>query len=360
MTDTREEQAADLVERLFEDLLGAITTLSVAIGDSLGLYRALADGGPATAADLAARAGIHERYAREWLEQQAADGILEVMTADGDSAARRFALPAGHADVLTNPESPSYFAPFARMLAAAGIQAPRLIEAYRTGGGVSWDAFGPDMRQAQGDANRPMFFHQLAQEHLSQVPDVYQRLQSEDGARVADIGCGMGWSSIALATAFPGVRVDGFDLDAPSVETARRNAIERGVDDRVRFHEEDAAEARGAYDLVVAFECIHDMPRPVEVLATMRKLAGSEGAVIVMDERVAEEFTAPADPVERLMYGYSILICLPDSMSHSPSAATGTVMRPSTLRQYALAAGFSEVETLPIEHEFFRFYRLRP
>ncbi|MFN8584434.1 MAG: methyltransferase domain-containing protein [Dehalococcoidia bacterium] len=357
MPETPEDQAADLVERLFEDLLGAITTFSVFLGDRLGLYRALAAGGPATPAELAARSGIHERYAREWLEHQAVDGILEA-SKERDADRRTYTLPPGHAEVLTNVESLSYFAPFSRLVAAAGIQAPRLLEAYRTGGGVAWDAYGPDMREAQGDANRPMFFQQLPHDYLAQLPDLYERLTSEDGARIADIGCGLGWSSIALAKAFPGVHVDGFDLDAPSIEAARRNAAEAGLEGRVHFHEEDAAEATGAYDLVVAFECIHDMPRPVDVLATMRQLAGERGTVLVMDERVAEEFAAPADAVERLMYGYSILICLPDSMSHTPNAATGTVMRPSTLRTYALEAGFTEVETLPIENDFFRFYRL--
>lgn len=357
MTNTPEDQATDLVERLFEDLLGTITTFGVFLGDRLGLYRALAEGGPATSADLAGRAGIHERYAREWLEQQAVDGIL-VASEDGDALGRTFTLPPGHAEVLTNADSLSFFAPFVRLLWAAGTQAPHLLEAYRSGGGVSWDAFGPDMRKAQGDANRPMFFQQLAHEYLAQVPDVYERLHGDEGARIADVGCGMGWSSIALAMAFPDVTVDGYDLDAPSVEAARVHAADAGVSDRVRFHEEDAAEAIGLYDLVVALECIHDMPRPVEVLATMRHLARDGGAVIVMDERVAEEFTSPADAVERLMYGYSLLVCLPDSMSHTPSAATGTVMRPSTLRRYALDAGFSDVETLPIEHDFFRFYRL--
>lgn len=358
MTNSHEAQAADLVERLFEDLLGTITTFSVFLGDRLGLYHALAAGGPATASELAARARIHERYAREWLEQQAVDGILEA-SKDADAASRRFTLPAGHAEVLTNAESLSFFAPFMRVVVAAGIQAPHLLEAYRSGGGVSWETFGRDMREGQGDANRPMFLNQLAHEYLARIPDVYERLRSEAGARIADVGCGVGWSSIALGTAFPRVTVDGFDLDAPSIEAARLNAAHAGVAHRVRFHEEDAAEATGTYDLVVAFECIHDMPRPVEVLATMRQLAGTDGTVMVMDEAVAEEFGAPADAVERLMYGYSILICLPDSMSHTPSVATGTVMRPSTLRQYAVDAGFRDIETLPIENDFFRFYRLK-
>jgi hypothetical protein len=155
--------------------------------------------------------------------------------------------------------------------------------------------------------------------------------------------------------------VDGFDLDAPSIEAARKNAAEAGVGDRVRFHLADAAAVvapEGGYDLVTAFECVHDLPDPVGVLAAMRRLAGDEGTVLVMDERVAERFTAPGDDVERLMYGYSLLCCLPDGLAHQPSAATGTVMRADTLRGYAGRAGFGGIEILPIENDFFRFYRL--
>ena len=129
--------------------------------------------------------------------------------------------------------------------------------------------------------------------------------------------------------------------------------------DRVHFHLADAATADGRYDLVTAFECIHDMPDPVSVLATMRRLAEPDGVVLVMDERVAERFTAPGDEVEQLMYGYSLMCCLPDGLAHPGSVGTGTVMRPDTLRGYAVDAGFGGVDILPIEDDFFRFYRVR-
>ncbi|HSK95236.1 MAG TPA: methyltransferase domain-containing protein, partial [Euzebyales bacterium] len=143
-------------------------------------------------------------------------------------------------------------------------------------------------------------------------------------------------------------------------ERARQSAEREGVADRVRFHAIDPGELDhgDGYALVTAFECIHDMPHPVDVLASMRRLAGDDGQVLVMDERVAERFAGPGDDVERLMYGFSILICLPDGRSHEPSAATGTVMRPDTLRDYARQAGFSDLEILPIDNELWRFYRL--
>ena len=354
---THDEQAGTLVERLFGDILGAITTYGVYIGDRLNLYRALAEGGPATAAELATRAGIAERYAREWMEQQGADGILHLAVASDDPAQRRFELPSGHAEVLTDDDSLNYFAPFMRLLVAGGNQLPKILDAYRSGAGVPWDAYGDDMRESQGDANRPMLLHQLASEYLPQLTDVHARLQ-QPGARVADVGCGMGWSAIGIAEGYPNAAVDGYDLDAPAMIRAAEHAAARGLGDRVNFHAKDAAEADGTCDLVVAFECIHDMPQPVGVLATMRKLAGEDGTVIVMDENVAETFEAPANEVDRLFYGYSLLVCLPDGLSHPPSVGTGTVMRPATLRGYAQQAGFADIEVLPIENDFFRFYRL--
>jgi 2-polyprenyl-3-methyl-5-hydroxy-6-metoxy-1,4-benzoquinol methylase len=351
------DQAEALVERLFGDMLGAITTFGVYIGDQLGLYRALSDGGASTPAEVAARAEIDERYAREWLESQAADGILEVVDASVAPDARQFVLPAGHAEVLTDNDSLNYFAPFMNILVTGGIQLPAILQAYRNGGGVSWDTFGDDMRRGQGEANRPMFLNQLAREYLPQLPELHERLQ-QPGARVADVGTGMGWSAIAVAEAYPNVTVDGYDLDEPAIEQARINAEARGVADRVQFHVMDAAEAEGTYDLVWAFECIHDMPKPASVLAAMRKIARDDGTVIVMDENVAEQFEAPANEVDRLFYGYSLLVCLPDGLSHPESVGTGTVMRPDTLRAYAREAGFSSTEILPLENDFFRFYRL--
>jgi 2-polyprenyl-3-methyl-5-hydroxy-6-metoxy-1,4-benzoquinol methylase len=156
--------------------------------------------------------------------------------------------------------------------------------------------------------------------------------------------------------------VDGFDLDQPSVEMARRNARKAGIDDRVKFHVRNAADPKlaGQYDLVAAFECIHDMADPVRALRAMKHLAGSTGTVLVVDERVGESFSTSKNDVDWMMYGWSILHCLPVGMADKPSAETGTVMRPGTLRAYARESGFKSVEILPIENYFFRFYRLLP
>jgi len=349
----------EISRRLFDAVLGAMDMWSVYLGEKLGLYVTLAQRGPLTSAELAEAARIDPRYATEWLEQQTVTGFLEVDDHDLPDDERRYALPSSHAEVLTNPDSLDYLAPFMRLTSAAGMQLPALVEAYRNGGGVGWNQFGPDMRTGQADMNRPWYLGALGTEWFPSVPELDQRLRA--GARVADIGCGEGWSSIAMAVAYPDVVVHGYDLDEPSVHAARTHAEGAGVADRVSFVAGDAAAADcdGEYDVVTAFECIHDLAAPVDVLATMRRLAKPDGLVIVMDERVAERFPGRGDDVERVMYGFSLFICLPDGRSHTPSAATGTVMRPDTLRRYAEEAGFAGLEVLPIENDLWRFYRLQ-
>ena len=181
---------------------------------------------------------------------------------------------------------------------------------------------------------------------------------SRPGVRILDVGCGGGWSSIALKRAYPAATVTGIDVDAPSIELARANAASAGVE--VDFRHGDAADLGDAsYDVAFAFECVHDMPRPVEVLGAVHRALTAEGFLVVMDEAVADSFAPDGDETERIMYGFSLLVCLPDGMSSQPSAGTGTVMRPSVLRGYALEAGFDDLAVLPIEDfGFWRFYLL--
>lgn len=350
-----------LVERLFEAVLGMNDLYMVYVGDRIGFYRALVEMGTATPAELSAAAGTHERYTREWLEQQAVTGILEVEDPGAQANTRRYHLPEGHEEVLTGRDSLNYLAPFARLMVGIVRPVPAVLESFRSGG-VPYADFDADFCEGQSEMNRVQFIDLLGSEWLPAVPDVHARLQADPPARVADVACGTGWSSLALAAAYPKARVDGFDLDEYSIELERRNLAGTDLADRVSFEVRDAADpgSRKGYELVTVFEAIHDMFSPVEVLHAMRGLLADGGSVVVADERVAESFTAPGDEVERLMYGWSVLHCLPVGMSDQPSAATGTAMRPETLREYALAAGFHDVEILPIDNDFWRFYRLRP
>ncbi|HWB56061.1 MAG TPA: methyltransferase domain-containing protein [Gaiellaceae bacterium] len=348
------------VERLSGAALGAYELLTVHLGDRLGYYRALADAGELTSAGLAEATGTDERYAREWLEQQAVAGILEVDDAAADAAERRYGLPAGHVEVLVDRESLSHLTPMARYGVSFAQTLPAVEEAFRTGGGVPWDAYGQLARDSQADSNRPLYANLLGSEWLPAIADVHERLLADPPACVADVACGSGWSSIAIARAYPKVRVDGLDIDPESVALALANLGATEVADRVTFQARDAGdpELAGSYQLVTVFEALHDMSQPVEVLRALHGLVAEDGAVVVMDERVADRFTAPGDEIERIMYAYSVLCCLPVGRADTPSAATGTVMRTDTLRRYATEAGFAEVEVLPIEHETFRFYRL--
>lgn len=360
LTVEQEEQRDAFVERLLESTAGVFDIFSVFLGHRLNWYRTLDEEGELTAAELAELTNTDARYAQEWLEQQTVVGVLEVIDPDADVSERKFALSPAHAEVLVDVDSPNYVPPLAQLAAGAVRPIEQLVEAYRTGDGVPYSGYGADFRQGQADINRVTFLQDLGNEWLPSIPDLHARLQNGSQARIADFGSGAGWSSIGMAQAYPKVQVDGFDLDGPSIEMARQNAKDAGINGRVQFHQRDASDAElaGKYDLVTAFEALHDMSDPVGALETMRRLAGEDGSVIVVDERVGDSFTANGNDVEWMMYGWSVLHCLPVGMAEHPSAATGTVMRTSTLERYAAEAGFSKVEVLPIENFFFRVYRL--
>lgn len=359
-TTSQSDQRDALAGRLLQAFQGTTDVFAIYLGHRLGFYSALWKHGPLRSSELASRTSSHERYAREWLEQQAATGILTVDDATKDARARRFALPPGHAEVLADAESLTYLTPLAQAFGAVARKSDELVAAYRSGGGVSWAEFGQEAREAQAAQNKPLFLGPLAQDFLPAIPDVHARLAADPPARVADIACGFGWSSIGIAKGYPKVRVDGFDLDAPSIAAAAANAQEHGVAHRVRFETRDAGDPAlaGRYDLVTIFEALHDMSQPVEVLRAARRMLTDGGTMLVIDEKTDELFTAPGSDLDKLFYGFSLMVCLPDGMSRSPTAATGTVMRPATLRTYAQAAGFRDIESLPIDAGFFRFYRL--
>lgn len=349
----------ELVQRLFEATLGAWDLFAVYLGRRLGFYRALADRGPLTSTELAESTGTHERYAREWLEQQAVSGILGAD--DGsDAHGRRFRLPEGHDEALLDEESLNYITPIARLVVACAGPLENLVHAFRTGEGVPYEAYGPDLHGGQADFTRPMFDRLLGAEWLPAIPEVDARLKADPPARVADMACGEGRSSMAIARAYPKASVDGIDSDRASIEAATEHLADSGVEDRVRFLHHDAADERlsGSYDLVYIHEALHDMSYPVEVLKSCRRLLADGGSIVISDERVADVFTAPGDDIERFFYGFSILHCLPVGMVGEGAAGTGTVMRSGTVRRYAEEAGFGFFEVLPIENDFYRFYRL--
>jgi 2-polyprenyl-3-methyl-5-hydroxy-6-metoxy-1,4-benzoquinol methylase len=358
-TETRRDE---LVERLFGSALGAFDLLCVYLGDRLGMYRALADTGPSTSAELASESGVNERYAREWLEQQAMTGILEAVDPHASDAERRYAVPAGHEEVLLDEGSLNHMAPMAQLVVACALPIHAVLEAFGTGDGIPYADYGADLHEGQARFTQPLFDRLLATDWFPAVASIHERLNGDPPARVADVACGLGRSSIAIARGYPKVTVDGIDLDQASIVRARQLLPASGVRDRVAFHCRDAAdpELSGRYDLVTIFEALHDMSYPVDVLRSAHALLSDGGGVLVADERTAERFALDAGDVERLYYGFSVLHCLPVGMVGENAAGTGTVMREDTLRGYAEQAGFADCVVAPIENDFWRFYLLTP
>lgn len=356
-TTTADEAAETLVGRLFDAALGAAELLTVHLGTVHGLYEAVRDAGSMTAAELADATGCDLRYVVEWLQSQAISGFL---TIDGeDVRTSRFALAPGVGEVLVEKTGPFYGAGLAAIQVAAGRALPRLVETFRTGRGVPYSAYGPEAVTGQEALNRPAYVNSLVSEWLPALPDVEARLVS--GARVADLGTGAGWSAIELAKAYPGTTVDGYDNDEASVALARRNAAEHAVADRVDFEVRDitAVSAGGPrYDLVTFFECLHDLAHPVAALRAARESLLPGGTVLVMDENIDETLVAPGDEVQRFMAAASVIWCTPQGRVDEDSEVIGTVLRPGHLRRIATEAGFTRVEIVPIEHPFWKFYRL--
>ncbi len=350
----------DIAGRLYEAMLGGFDLFAVYIGDRLGFYRSLASDGPATSSQLAERTGTAERYVREWLEQQVVTGFLTVDDAAKSATERVFTIPDGYEAVLVDPDSFIGMAQGAQIFVGAVSPLPQLLEAFRTGDGVPYDAYGNDLAEGQARFNRPMLLNQLAQEYIPAMPDIHARLQADPPARVADIGMGMGWSSIGLARGYSKIQVDGYDLDQYSVDKGNANAAAEGLSDRVAFHYRDAGdpELAGQYDFALAVECVHDMANPVAVLSGMRRLVGPGGTVLIVDEKADESFLPNGADQERALYGFSVFHCLAVGMGDPASAQTGAVMRPDTFQGYAAEAGFSSVEILPVANDAFYFYRL--
>jgi len=358
--DTPQTNQDELAQRLFSGAIATLEIYSVYLGRKLDLYRTLHECGSATAGELSVVARTDERYTREWLEQQAVAGILSVDDEQAHARRRRYRLPEEHVGVLVNDLDPAHIAPISQMLVGIATTLPQVVEAYRSGAGVPFEAYGADLRDGQAAVNKPAFSTDLVAEWIPATPDLHARLiDGGRSVRIADVGCGAGWSTIALARAYPHAEVIGYDLDRASIEDAEQNARASGV--RVRFECKHAAAMAddGPFDAVLILEALHDMAFPAEALTACRSALTADGSVLVVDERVAETFQAPGDAIERLMYGWSVSHCLPAARCEDGSAAIGTAIRPATVRHCARQAGFASCEVVEIDNDLFRLYRLR-
>ena len=330
-----EAKLNDFVGKALGDLGGAVTAALVVIGDKLGLYRAMAGAGPLTPAELAERTGTTERYVREWLSAQAAAGYV-----DYDPATRRFSLGAEQAEALTNDESPAcVVGGFQAMLAATRAE-PKLLDAFRNGGGVGWHEHDPDLFRGTERFFRPGYNANLVSSWIPALDGVQAKLEA--GARVADVGCGLGASTIILARAFPRSTFTGFDYHPASIETARQRAADAGVADRVRFEVAAAKAFPGnRYDLVAYFDCLHDMGDPVGAARHVRESLASDGTWLLVEPFANDDLAENLNPVGRLFYSASTLICTPASLSQEVGLALGAQAGEARLREVVQQAGFT-------------------
>ena len=358
MTTAIESTSMTLEQRTLDAAIGALELFGIYLGTRLGLYDALRQQDAMTPDQLADAAGIAPRYAREWLEQQAVAGVLTVDDVTAAAGDRRYALPEAHVGVVADPVALDHLAPLAHLVVGIASVLDEVVDAYRSGTGVPYARYGQDFRAGQAGVNRPAFTAALVEEWLPALGPAAERLA--EGGRLADLGCGYGWSTLAVARAYPKAEVWGFDSDPGSIIEARAAAEKHGL--AVRFERADAADLApaGPFDVLLMLEALHDLARPVEVLAVARTTLSPGGALLVADEAVGASFTAPGDELERLMYGWSISHCLPAAMAEQPSAAIGTVIREDTVRQLAAEAGFGHVDVLDVDGGFFRLYALRP
>jgi SAM-dependent methyltransferase len=340
------------MERLLADLSGAMVSLLCTLGDRLGLFKDLAARGPATAVSFAARTGIGERYAREWLSALASAGYL-----DYDPSSGRFNLPFEHAPALAQEGGPMFLGGGYQQLQGLMVPFDDLLRAFRDGGGVAQEAYGEHLRVGMERMSATWFDNLLVSQWIPLIPDVQAALTR--GARAADVGCGTGRALIRLAEAFPDSRFDGFDASGPVVARAVANA--EGLAGRVRFERCDVREGLpGPYTLVTLFDSLHDLGDPVAGLAAVHRALAPDGTCLVLEMSCAERLEENRGPVAALLYGTSVLYNLPVSLAQG-GAGLGTMGVPEqTLRQFARKAGFQSVRRLPVTNPFNVLYELKP
>lgn len=342
-------------KQVFGLLDGAVTSALIHLGDRLGLYRELARG-PATSEELAGRAGLDERWVREWLHNQGAAGLLE-HGADG-----RFSLsPEGRA-VLADEDHPAFGAGmFSQLPETLGV-AGKLVEAFRTGRGLPYDAFGPEGARGVERGFAPWYRNFLVPLAVGRTEGLRERL--ERGGRVADVGCGGGVALIELARAFPEAELHGYDISDHALERAERNREAAGVTN-VTFHHpaSDPLPADGRFDLVLTFDCLHDMTHPEEAVRAIRAAIAPDGVWLIADikSHPTYEENVEKNPMASLMYGFSVLTCMSSALSEPGGAGLGTLgFHEQLAREMTRAAGFTRFRRMDLEHPVNAFYEVRP
>ncbi|MFY9556968.1 MAG: methyltransferase domain-containing protein [Blastocatellia bacterium] len=330
-----EEKMNQLLGRFLDDFGAIFHGAMVVIGDKLGLYKAIAEAGPITSTELADRTNTTERYVREWLASQVAGGYVSY-----DPSTGRYSLSEEQAFALANEESPA-FLPGAFQLAVAAVKAqPRVEQAFRTGEGVGWHEHDAELFIGTERFFKPGYAVNLMSSWIPSLDGVAEKLKA--GARVADVGCGHGASTILMAKAFPNSTFLGFDYHEPSIDNARRAAAKAGVSDRVSFEIAKAKEYPGDdYDFVTFFDCLHDMGDPVGAAAHVYKSLKKDGTWMLVEPFAGDRLEDNLNPRGRAFYGVSTLVCTPASLSQEVGMGLGAQAGESRLRELVMRGGFT-------------------
>jgi 2-polyprenyl-3-methyl-5-hydroxy-6-metoxy-1,4-benzoquinol methylase len=337
MAEVNMDRLHAFVGQMLGDLGGAASVALVRIGDELGLYKTLNANGPMTVEELASAAGVHQRYLREWLSHQAASNYLAY-----DAATQKFSLPPEQAMVFATDDSPvNLTGAFETMAALLGNQ-EKVQPAFKTGGGVAWGDQAGCMFCAVARFFRPGYQNNLVNTWLPALDGVAAKL--ERGAKVADVGCGHGWSTVFMGKAFPNSEFVGHDFHPASIEDARKHAAEHGVSGNVRFEVGAAKDyAGGDFDLVTFFDCLHDMGDPTGAAAHVRQSLKPDGTWMIVEPIAGDRLEDNLNPVGRLYYAASTMVCVPTSLSQEVGAALGAQAGEAKLREVIIAGGFGSV-----------------
>ncbi len=348
-----EARVGAFMEKALGDAAGLFAGVLTMLGDRLGLFRALADGGPASAAELASRAGVNERYALEWLRGLRAAAYLE-QEPDG-----RYSLPAEHAQVLAVEGGPFFLGGAYEVTFGYLQPIEHLIAAFRDGGGVPQSAYPHETWHGMCRFTRPFYDHLLVQQWVPAIDGLKDRL--ERGVRWADVGCGAGLALIRLAQAFPRSTFVGYDRFDAQLELARHEAAEAGVEDRVRFEVLDAASGLPQrYDVVSTFDVVHDAVDPYALVRAVRDALEPDGTFVLLEMNSADDPEENVGPVATLMYGVSIVYCMTTSLAHG-GHGLGTLGLPEArVRDLCAGGGFGSVARIPLEDPFNALYAVRP
>jgi ubiquinone/menaquinone biosynthesis C-methylase UbiE len=347
-----EKKLEGFVERIVLDVGTAMRGALLYIGDRLGLFRALADSGPVTAAELSERTGLSERYLREWLGSMT---TAEYIEHDGEHDT--YLLPMEHALPLADEDFPFFTGGFLQMIVPTVTVAPQVAEAFKTGGGVSQDRYLPDMYESIERLTAPWYKHSLAQTWIPAMPDVQRKLEA--GGSACDVGCGSGRAAIAIAGAFAAAEVHGYDVHPGSIERARANALAAGLSDRLTFTAADGgALPENRFDLLTTFDVVHDAVDPVGLMSSIRRALRADGTYLMLEMNASADVEENRNPLGKLLYNVSTLYCMTTSLAHA-GAGIGACMGEHKARELAYAAGFTHFRKLPIEEPFSVLYEIK-